>query len=491
MGDRNSAVNFFNHAAKLRMAGPPVDQTAVYQGYSSAVVADPTLVEGWRTLANLHSEMGMLPACRVCGERVLQLTEKLEPTPEWITQRVKDLSDLGHLCHRMGDHKTALEYIDKAIGLDANAAMAWLNRSMIESVNGELDASLESSEKAFALAPDKAEVEMGLAFALLYKGRWAEGLKHYESRFQYAKSLKHFSTFPYPKWDGSEGKSIFLVPDQGMGDALSYARFIPLVAQRCKHIFLVLQPALVRLMRDSLFRYESITYIPDPPHSFPNADAWSSITGIPATLGLTDDEIINCPGLEIYRYSLPNNWKSTDRKLHIGIQWAGSQACDVDRWRSSELRHFLSLYRVPDIQLYSLQIGDRAKDIHIEGAATMARDLSPYIRDAADTVALLADLDLVISVDSALGHIAGAIGKTSWIAYSRNGCDHRIGRSERGSLWYPKTRIFKQGVDATWPPVFDRIANELKRWMSAGLAGRGAADEYQKELAARHPGGRP
>jgi hypothetical protein len=180
---------------------------------------------------------------------------------------------------------------------------------------------------------------------------------------------------------------------------------------------------------------------------------------------MTDDEFEAAPGLTFGRLPEPAGWKLPHRAGHepfrIGICWAGSPANDIDRWRSIAVEQFLELYRVPGVELYSLQVGDAARTLHEVGAAGLIRDLNPWIRDVADSAALLRGMDLVITVESFLGHLAGALGLPCWVLYSHHGGDYRIGRDERGTLWYPKTRIFKQGPDAVWQPVWDRVVGAL------------------------------
>jgi hypothetical protein len=212
------------------------------------------------------------------------------------------------------------------------------------------------------------------------------------------------------------------------------------------------------------FRHlENINFLPSPSNFPGEADAWSTFVSLPFALGLTDDEIKQAPNIEMPRFPIRNYWKVPDRKFHIGIAWAGSPMNDIDKHRNIPVHHFVELYRVPGIQLYSLQVDARKSDLNLWGFSPLIRDLSGYIRDVADTCSILESLDLVITVESALGHICSMADKECWVPYSWLGRDYRIGSNEQAErLWTPKHRIFQQSDDMRWEPVFERIVEALK-----------------------------
>jgi hypothetical protein len=216
----------------------------------------------------------------------------------------------------------------------------------------------------------------------------------------------------------------------------------------------------MRVFQHAFVGLPNLNLIPLPAH-FPPADFWTTFVSLPFALGLTDADIRAAPGVDMPVFSLPKSWRVPDRKLHIGIAWAGSTANDINIHRSIPLVQFLDLHRVPGVQIYSLQADERAKDIGEQGLTTVIRDLKPYIRDVADTVSLMQHLDLVITIESALGHIAAAAGKECWIPYSYQGRDYRIGNTGTDMIWTPRHRVFRQGKGESWQPVFDRIVEAL------------------------------
>jgi hypothetical protein len=268
--------------------------------------------------------------------------------------------------------------------------------------------------------------------------------------------------YPWPKWKGEDGKTLFLVADQGLGDTLSYARFVPRAAARARYIHMCVQPELRRVFEHAFVHLPNINFLPSPCNFPGDCDAWSTFVSLPYALGLSDDEYINQPGIDIPRFPINTSWKVPDRKLHVGIAWAGSPQNDIDRHRNVPVTQFLDLYRVPGIQLYSLQVDGRKSDLFQAGAAPVVKDLSGYIRDVADTFSILQHLDCVVTIESALGHIAGAAGKRCYIPYSFAGRDYRIGARGDNVLWYPNHTIHRQGDDRQWQPCFDHIAEELQ-----------------------------
>src|SRR5208282_5959328 len=183
---------------------------------------------------------------------------------------------------------------------------------------------------------------------------------------------------------------------QGLGDTLSFSRFVHMAAKRARYIHAYIQPELMRLFMHAFTGLDNVNLLPFGA-SFPHADAWSTFVSLPFALGLTDEQIINAKHIEVPRVSLPTSWMVPDTRLHVGIAWAGSAVNDIDKHRSIPLHHFLELYRVPGIQLYSLQVdNEHREDANNQGAVALVRNLAPYIRDITDTIALLKDLDLLI-----------------------------------------------------------------------------------------------
>ncbi|MDE2099027.1 MAG: hypothetical protein KGL39_17365 [Patescibacteria group bacterium] len=373
--------------------------------------------------------------------------------------RAKVLCNLGWRLEGIGRTLEAEELLLQAVQIDPNLSFAWLNLSIVQTRLGQLSEAVESARKAYALTPTDPTVEMGLAFAALFNRNLVEGFKHFESRYAY--KLHNFEKYPYPKWLGEEDKTIFIVSDQGLGDTLSMARFLRATCKRCRYVHAAIHPELLRLFQYALMDVPNLNILPQP-CNFPAADAWTTFVSLPFALGLSDDEIRNMPQI---KYDAPRTnakqWKVADRKLHIGIAWRGSQLNEINEYRSIPITQFLDLYRCPGIQLYSLQCDPNKQQLHDLGCAPVIKDLSTYISDVISTCSLLQDLDMVISIESALGHICTLMNKECWVPYSFLGRDYRVGFDGSDQIW-SKYRIFKQGIDRNWQPTFDSIVVALK-----------------------------
>jgi len=460
MGNRQQAALFYNQAvAAVNNKDDPKHLEHALHLFSSACVADPTWGQAYYHAGNNHSDLNALPSALACWRRALECGD-LDPGT-----KAKCMVNMGWRLHGLGRSKEALDITEQALAIDPNLQYGWVHKSQIYTLMGKADLSLQAAEHAYELMPSDPIVEIAYAFALLHARKFQLGFKHFESRFAY--KLKSYLNFPYPKWEGEGDRTIYLDSDQGLGDTLSFARFVPLASKRARYIHLMVQQELVRLFVHAFVGLPNVNIIPKPA-PFCEADAWSTFVGLPTALGLTDEEIRSTPHIECPRVALPAGWKVPDRKLHIGIAWAGSPLNDINPHRSIPFEQFLELYRVPGIHLYSLQVGPENQRMYDSHGLPIVRDLVPYVRDVVDTVAILKELDLVICCESALGHIAALAGTECWIPYSYLGLDYRLGMRGEDQLW-SHHRVFKQGVDRDWQKVFDDICFALEARVKYGL----------------------
>jgi len=431
-----------------------------YQLLASACYCDPTWAHAFYANGCVASDLQRPHAAVALFRRALEG----EQTPE---ERHRTLSNLAWEVMKYGGHDEAVPLLHEAIELSPKAALPWLHLSLCHTTFGETHTAVSCAQKCLDLA-DRADAqamctaEFALAFALLYDRQYAAGLKAFESRFE--ARLPNFLLYPYPKWKGENGKTLFLVADQGLGDTLSYARFVRQASERCRYIHMCVQSELRRVFEHAFRHLPNINFMPSPSNFPGDADAWSTFVSLPYALGLTDDEIKSAPNIDVPRYPMPTQWKVPDRKFHIGIAWAGSPLNDIDKHRNIPIHHFMELYKIPGVQLYGLQVDQKKSDLNLWGFAPLIRPLDGYIRDIADSYSILPHLDLVISVESALGHICSMGDHECWIPYSHLGRDYRIGTNENSErLWTPKHRIFQQSSDMRWEPVFERIVEALRK----------------------------
>jgi len=453
-----------DHATKLLIKGEeaaqsqPTNQDHAYQLLASACYADPSWAQAFYVNGCTASDLIRPHAAVALFRRTLEG----EQTPD---ERHRTLTNLAWELMKIGKQREAMPLLQQAIDLSPKSSLPWMHLGMCHQTFGETQTAVSCARKCFELAdPNDGQgypiAEFQLAFALLFNRQYAEGLKHFESRF--AARLPNFLLYPYPKWKGEHGKTLFLVADQGLGDTLSYARFLPEAASRCRYIHMCVQSELRRVFEYAFRHLPNINFLPSPSNFPGDADAWSTFVSLPYALGSTDDQIRAAPNIEMLCPSMSNAWKVPDRKFHIGIAWSGSPMNDIDKHRNIPIHHFVELYRCKGVQLYSLQMDTKKSDLNLWGFAPLIRDLSGFCRDVADTCSILEELDLVISVESALGHICSMYDKECWIPYSFLGRDYRLGVNEQAErLWTPKHRVFQQKDDMRWEPVFERIVEAL------------------------------
>lgn len=459
MGDRRAAIDMFNKAVvNINDKNNPTHKQQAYSLFASACMVDPTWPLAFYTSGNNNGDLNHIHSAIACYRRALECNPDTK-------LKAQILTNLGWRLHCIGQFEEAMAYSHQATELssllnDHDHASAWINLSCIYGILFQQEKAIEYARKAYAINGGNPECQMALAFALLFGRQFQEGFKHFEGRFKY--KLKEFLQYPYPKWEGEPNRTVYLCLDQGLGDTLSFARFVELLCKRSKYVHARIQPELYRLFQHVFIHISNLNLIPSP-CPFPVADAWTSFVSLPHALGLNDEEIRSAKQVAIPRYRINPTWKITDRKLHIGIAWHGSPLNDINKHRSIPIEFFLDLYKVPGIQLYSLQVGEKSKDMH-EGAACapVMRDMTQHIRDVSDTISLIRELDLVICCESALGHIAAAADVECWVPYSFAGRDYRASSDGKDPIWTPKHTFFQQGRDCQWQPVFDRIVGALQ-----------------------------
>lgn len=455
MGNREQAYNLLVKGEEVaRDKSLPTNIDHAYQLMASACYADPSFGDAFYRNGCAASDLQRPHAAIALFRRALECDN--DPPA-----KAKLLTNLAWELMKIGGQVEAVDHLHQAIDLDPSLSLPWMHLGLCHTTFGETETAVSCARKCVELGPpDDPIAEFQLAFALLFNGNYAEGLKHFEARFP--ARLPNFTQYPYPKWKGEDGKTLFLVADQGLGDTLSYARFVEQAAYRCRYVHMCVQGELRRVFEHAFRHLENLNFLPSPSNFPADADCWSTFVSLPYALGLSDDEIISAPNIDMPKFPISKQWLVPDRKFHIGIAWAGSPMNDIDKHRNIPIHHYLELVRVPGIQLYSLQVDAKKSDLNLWGMAPVVRDLSGYIRDVADTASILESLDLVITVESALGHICSMADQECWIVYSWLGRDYRLGPDGLRRLWTPYHRVFQQSDDMRWESVFERIVEALR-----------------------------
>jgi hypothetical protein len=301
---------------------------------------------------------------------------------------------------------------------------------------------------------------------LLQLGEYRRGFAEYEWRWQ----TGQFTPFqcPHPKWAGQPipDKTLLIHTEQGAGDAIQFARFLPLAAQRCRKLMLVCRADLLPMFA----AMPGIAEVREAGQIQVNEfDAYAPLLSLPHVLGVTLESIpAAMPYIDvaaIRRRKDPSTLpvlKSSSR-FKVGMVWAGSPTHRNDRQRSCALREFLPVLQTPGIDFYSVQKGERGEELAQLPPAVQVQDLAPYLHDFGDLAVILDQLDLVITVDTAVAHMAGALGKPVWVVLSYVP-DWRWGLEGESTPWYPTMRLFRQARAGDWAEVMERVAHALGKW---------------------------
>jgi tetratricopeptide (TPR) repeat protein len=468
MTRRETALGFLARVKATVQRDPEI----AYRLLTSAVTVDPGFALGWFELGGACADLKLYPAAIAALKRALICPTAGLEGDLTADLKARTLVNLGHRLLNEGriwqSRKTSISAIDftddATISEPRLLAFARLNIGLAMLAYGDTHMALVQARHAFELDQSPI-IETGLAFAELFAGNLAEGFRHFEARFAYAR--QQFLDYPYPRWGGKWVGTLLVGTDHGCGDTLSFARFLPLAAARAGRVVFQVNPPLVGLLTFGMGDWPNIEVIPHD-QNLPLADAWVPIMSLPHVLGLSTSEIRDAPQRWHFWGAQPrqppHGWKSPAARLHVGIAYAGSPANDIDRWRSIPVTRFLDLLEVEGVALYSLQVGERAADVHAAGCSGMIRDLSPYIADATDTIGIMRELDLVVTIESFVGHIAGCVDKECWIPLSARGGDFRCGKSGDHPMWYPNTTLFRQELDdLDWSGTFGRIVEALRK----------------------------
>jgi len=330
----------------------------------------------------------------------------------------------------------------------------------------QLDEAIECAEAALKCDPDFAGAHLGMAEALLLCGDFARGWEEYEWRFKLANAPKLMPASDRLQWDGRKllpGK-LMLIADQGYGDVIQFCRYIPWAAERAP------EPALACGLEilPVVAQQGGVGVVFDHWEQRPDFAAYCPLSGLPRLAATRLDTI---PAPVPYLYAQPAKTALWAERLNsllprgyrrIGIVWAGRPTHISDHNRSMPLATLAPLSRLPRIVLVSLQKGPAQAQIGGYWGHAPLINLGPDIRDYADTMAILYGLDLLVTVDTSVGHLAGAMGKPVWIMLPF-APDWRWLLDRSDSPWYPSARLFRQKKPQHWGTVVAEIAAELER----------------------------
>lgn len=477
----NSPVVYSNLGSALNALGRHEDAASASE---QAVKLEPRFVGGHTNLGNARLALGDEEGA-------------LEPYQKAVELNSEDSDaqyNLGTLLKRLGKFDDAIDALEIAIKLDPNRPEKLYNLGLAygavgryedaemcyqkclafapgfeDALNnlsatlkdlGRLEEAEDSLREALDTNPDNAELHWNLSLVLLQQGLFEDGWAEYEWRWDAPGFTTPKRDFGKPQWAGDEApdQTLLIHAEQGFGDAIQMARFIPWAVKRCKTVHVECRAGLERLFA-TIDGVASITAMGE---SLPDYDLHIPMMSLPHAYGLSLDTIpADVPYLVVPDGVVADARISGTDGLKVGIVWSGNPTMTKDNERSCDPELFRQLAEVNGVTLFSLQLGHGADGLSVLSDLDNVIDLTPGLGDFADTAAQLDALDLVIAVDTAVGHLAGALGKPVWGLHAAN-ISYQWLQDRDDSPWYPTMRLFRQDTRGDWAGVIERVWEALK-----------------------------
>ena len=500
MGRLDEAVTAFDVATTLRPAYAEAHTSQgdafVNQGeadkaldaYRKAVEAAPDSINAWFKFANAlyqkeDYERAML-AYRKCVdinpnqprtltnlgaalEKLARIDEAAMILRHAIVLSPNDpvaLKNLGHVVLKLGHVGEGLHLLRRAVELapDDDDAHYTYGNALVRMER--LQEALDCYTRVRELKPDAARAYFAPAAVLLMSGRFTQGWAAYESRFGMSTYKTNVKNVKERLWDGSplKGRRLLVHVEQGFGDTLQFIRYLPLLREREPNetIKLICEPELLPVLKqvegyDEIYALRSENVI--------EYDVQVPMLSLPHRFGTTLETIPNkTPYVAPPKDAKARVKRATGTKLAVGIVWAGRPTHSDDRFRSCPIEWFSNLFDVPGVEFFSLQWGPRSGEISPYLDRDNVTSLSDSLTNFGETAAFIDQLDLVIAIDTAVAHLAGALGKPVWTLLAFGGEWRWLFRRE-DSPWYPNMRLFRQRILGDWRPVFIRLKTALSQ----------------------------
>lgn len=426
------------------------------QAFREALRLSPSIAEIHANLAFVLERTGRPAEAEICYRRALTL----DPA------QVQAHLNFGALLNGQRRFAEGEAIYRKALMLAPENPALWSNLGVLLA-NGKRETEAEQCYRtAMALDPDYGKAPFNLAYLLLRQGRYEEGWQRFEARDWYRPLEK---LLDLPRWRGEDlnGKALLIGVEAGHGDMIQFCRYAPLLKARgATHVGVLCHPALQTLFGtlDGVDEAIALNTESEPRHW----DCWTPPMSLPYLFGTRLDSI---PAALPYLSATPeklHRWASelppVDDALRVGLVWKGNPRFENDAERSLPSLDLLApLGDIPGVRYVSLQKGAGEDEAKLPPAPLALTELGSRLTDFADTAAIVSQLDLVISVDSAVAHLAGALGKRCWVLLPDYLTDWRWLAEREDSPWYPGVvRLFRQGRGGGWPPVIGRLKAALQ-----------------------------
>jgi tetratricopeptide (TPR) repeat protein len=446
--NQNLPEAHYNLANALIANGQLDDAIAAYR---HAIALRPRYPQALSNLANAFVEQ------RQPDDAIAAAQQAIAIHPAYAQARV----NLGNALVDKDQLDDAIAAFRHAIALNPHLAEAHVNLGNALTAAGQLDSAIASYRQGIALKPDNAEAHLNLAMALLHVDM-EQGWLEYDWRWKTRGNSSPISRFTQPLWDGSDlnRRTILIHTEQGFGDTLQFFRYVPLLAQRGGRVIFEAPVELLRLLRQSSGVDQWVAR-GDP---LPAFDLHCPLLVLPRLFGTTFE---NIPAQQEPLRPAPELLQHWRRRLEhqppalkVALAWAGSPTFKGDRARSLSLGRLAPLAAVPNVTFYVVQKGPPAAQMSNPPPGLHLVNLSPELNDFADTAAAMCRMDLVLTTDTSVAHLAGALGLPVWVMLQFMP-DWRWLLHRDHSPWYPTMRLFRQNKPGDWQDVIRRVAQAL------------------------------
>jgi Tfp pilus assembly protein PilF len=421
--------------------------TTAVDRYRQALAINPDLADANYNLGNALRELGRW------GDAESSYDRALRSNPDWPEAH----TNLGLTYAEQGNDEAAVASHRTALRLDPDFAEAHNNLGIVLARQAKIDEALHCFDRTIEQRPDFATAHCNRAQIWLVKGDFARGWREYEWR----RRVPGFRPPPAvaPDWDGAplEGETVLLDAEQGFGDALQFIRYASQVKHFGGRVIVFSPPELARLLATS----PGVEQVVTDGDALPPVRVQAALMSLPRIFGTSPTSIpADVPYLFADRELVGTRRRELRavQSFNVGIAWRGNPRHTNDRHRSIPLDCFLSLSRIPGVRLVSLQKGAGAQEAEHTGGRVSTLSLGDFM----DTAAVMMNLDLIITVDTAVAHLAGSLGVPVWVALPVSS-EWRWMLNREDSPWYPTMRLFRQSRPAEWADVFENMTNELAR----------------------------
>ena len=431
---------------------------AAKQLFEEAVKAHPDSLQAHINLANAFRSLKQLSD----AEQHFRLALAIKP------DSVEALSNLSHLLSECGRYQEAEQLSGLALRSDPQHLGALNNRALALRGLNRLTEAEQCLRRLLENHPDSEDAKINLAYILFSLGKFEQAWPLHEARFHPKNSQAVFKQIPQlqQRWQGEslQGKNLLIWPEQGIGDQIQFIRYLDILKSLGpKHIFVYCIKALEHCF--STFAAPDVSIISQT-QDVPSHDLWVPLLSLPLLCQTTSS---NVPAHVPYLQANPaltaqfqEQLKSCNR-FKIGICWSGSSSYKYDHERSINLASFKALTALDQVQFFNLQPHSRLAFLQEFGeqAYDLGHEIDADTAAFEETAALINNLDLIITCDTSVGHLAGALGKPVWLLLAHV-ADWRWMTMRDDSIWYPYTRLFRQDETRSWEPVFERLVSALR-----------------------------